>query len=114
MKNNTFTGQGNFFAVDRRAWTVASKLDINAMSSYIVLARGTGADQRTTAWSVNAIESYTGISRPRGKAAIEALAQAALIHVIQKGTKPRYKIAPAHEVPGSEVYRPPILDGNER
>ena len=75
------SGRGDFFAVDRRAWDHVSKLDINAMVAYLVLARGTGPDQRTTAWSANAIEQYTGITWSRGKAAIAALAQAGAVKI---------------------------------
>ena len=67
-------GRGGFFAVDRRAWEKVCDLGLNPMVAYLVLARGTGADQRTTAWSVNAVEAYTGIGRPRAKGAIDALA----------------------------------------
>jgi hypothetical protein len=50
-----------------------SILGLNPAVAYLVLARGSGADNRTTAWSVNAIEGYTGIGRPRAKKAIDAL-----------------------------------------
>jgi hypothetical protein len=68
--------------------------------AYLVLARGTGGDQRTTSWSVNAIETYTNIGRPRAKQAIAALEGAGLIRVLQKGSRPRYFITPATKDPG--------------
>jgi hypothetical protein len=46
-------GRGDFFAVDRVVWSPVCKLgSINAAVAYLVLARGTGGDNRTTSWSV--------------------------------------------------------------
>ena len=94
--------RGDFFAIDRRSWAHTCKSDINAMIAYLVLARGTGHDQQTTSWSVNAIETHTGIGRPRARTAIETLVRAGLVQIAHKGTRPRYRIMPAHEVPGCE------------
>jgi hypothetical protein len=110
----TGAGRGDFFAMDRRAWARACTLGINAAVSYLVQARGTGADQRTTSWSVNAVESYTGIGRPRAQKAIKALERAGLIQIIQTGTRPRYRLTPAHEIPGCEGFPPPALDHAEQ
>ena len=57
----------NIFAVDCRAWSKACDIGLNAAVAYLMLARGTGGDQRTVGWSVNAIENRTGISRPNAK-----------------------------------------------
>jgi hypothetical protein len=108
------TGRGSFFAIDRRAWARVCDLNINAMTAYLVLARGTGHDQRTTSWSVNAIETHTGISRPRAQKAIDALVQAGLVRITRGGTRPKYSIIPAHEVPGCEGYPPPEMDAAEQ
>jgi hypothetical protein len=106
--------RGDFFAVDRRAWARACALGMNAAVAYLVLARGTGADQRTTAWSVHAIETRTGIGRPRAQRALAALAEAALLRLTRPGARPRYHVAPAHEVPGCEGFPPPALDAVEQ
>jgi hypothetical protein len=37
--------QGDFFAIDQRTWAQTCKLNINCMTAYLVLARGTGHDQ---------------------------------------------------------------------
>lgn len=108
------SGRGDFFAVDRRAWARVCKIDINAMVAYLVLARGTGPDQRTTAWSANAIEQYTGITWPRGKAAIATLAQTGAVTIARGGRRPRYRIMAAHEIPGCEGYSPPTLSQAEK
>src|SRR5258708_18172327 len=84
------------------------------MTAYLVLARGSGHDQRTTSWSVNAIESHTGIGRPRAQKAIVALVQAGLVRITRGRTKPKYSIIPAHEVPGCEGYPPPEMDVAEQ
>jgi hypothetical protein len=107
-------GTGHFFAIDRRAWAFICRLGINPAVAYLVLARGTGADQRTTAWSVNAIEAHTGIARPRAQKAIETLVQAGLAQITQTGTRPRYRLRPAHEVSGCEGYPPATLDHTEQ
>jgi hypothetical protein len=84
------------------------------MTAYLVLARGTGHDQRTTSWSVNAIEKYTGISRPRAQIAITALVKARLVQITHKTPKPRYRLMPAQEVPACEGYPPPKLEIDEQ
>src|SRR4051812_20681117 len=88
----------NIFAVDRRAWARACDLGLNAAVAYLMLARGSGGDQRTVGWSVHAIENRTGISRPNAKKAIEALKAGGLIVQDKGGTKPKYYIVPAHEI----------------
>ncbi len=110
------TGIGHFFAVDRRAWLRACELGLNAAVSYLVLAAGTGQDQRTTFWSVNAVEKYTAIARGRADASVKLLIERGLIR-LGDGTRkhPRYWIVPAHEIPGCEGYPPsPITDYAER
>ena len=62
--------RGDFFAVDRRAWHVVCSLGMNPAIAYLVTARDTGGDNRTTKWSTNAIEGRTGISRSRARDAI--------------------------------------------
>jgi hypothetical protein len=106
--------QRGFFAVDRRAWAEACKLGLNAAVAYLVLARGSAADNRHTTWSVQAIESYTGISRGRAQEALRRLQHGKLIELLREGTRPKYRIVPAHEVPGCEGYPPPALDQYEQ
>lgn len=106
-------GRGGFFAVDRRSWAFVCSLGLNAAVSYLVMARGTGGDQATTSWSVNAIEKYTGIGRKRADQAIELLLQRGAVIRLQAGRKPRYRIPCAWEIDGAEGYRKP-LDADER
>ena len=86
-------------------------LGMNPAIAYLVLARGTGGDNRTTKWSANAIEQRTGISRSRAAKAIADLerAKAVVRDPASKRDRPKYKIAPAHEIPGCEGFPPPPL-----
>jgi hypothetical protein len=93
-----------FFAVDRRAWARVSSLGLNPAVAYLVLACGTGGDNRTTKWSDQAIQKYTGLSRGRTNRAMADLKGSGLVREDEGGTRPRYYIMPAHEVPGSEGY----------
>lgn len=110
-------GRGDFFAVDRRAWarvcgSVSSPgLGMNAAVAYLALARGTGANNRDTPWSVNALEKRNLMSRGRAQAAIDALKAAGLVRQTGFGGKAtRYELVPAHEVPGTSAYRPALTE----
>ena len=52
-------GQGDFFAIDRRAWARVCGLGINPAVAYLVLARGTGANNRSSSCAAPAAEIYT-------------------------------------------------------
>lgn len=82
---------GQFFAVDRRVWAEICSLGrINPAVAYLVLARGTLGDLRTTSWSVNAIEDRTAIPRLAAKQAIQSLIDGGFIEKRRGGTKPKY------------------------
>jgi hypothetical protein len=93
-------GRGEFFMVDRRTWLHVCGMGINEAVSFLVLARGSGPDNASTRWSVDAIERYTGMSRKRAKPAIASLAGAKVIVVQQDGTRPRYRINSPKDIPG--------------
>jgi hypothetical protein len=94
---------GGFFAVDRRIWAkVCVPGMMNEAIAYIVQARGTGRDNRTTAWSVESIERYTGISRHRAAAAIKTLQAKGFTRLLRGGTKPKYELVPLCELPGCD------------
>ncbi|MGI4945575.1 MAG: hypothetical protein ACRYHQ_34270, partial [Janthinobacterium lividum] len=104
--------KAGFFAVDRRAWHLVCDLGMNAAVAYLVTARGTGGDNRTTKWSAHAIETRTGISRSRAQAAISALERAGALYRDPAGkpSHPKYKLVAAHMIPGCEGEPPPALD----
>jgi hypothetical protein len=88
-------GTGCFFIVDQRLWTaVCDAGDINAAAAWLLLAQGTGGNQRTTAWSVDSIMRYLGMGYPRGKSAIDKLLTLKFIRYGEKHTqrKPRYDL----------------------
>jgi hypothetical protein len=99
-------GKGEFFQIDRRAWHRVCALGLNPAVAYLILATGTGGDNRTTSWSTNAIENYTGIGRGVAKTAVAKLIAAKVVTQIAGGTKPRYYLEPAHLIPECEGFPP--------
>jgi DNA-binding transcriptional ArsR family regulator len=91
--------KSGFFAVDRRSWKAACDLGINEAVSLLIIAGGTGGDQRTSSWSATAVEKYTGMHHRRATAAIDALLGAGLLTVEKRGKLRRYFIKPASDVP---------------
>jgi hypothetical protein len=90
------TTPGEFFVVDRRTFMAASALGLNPAIAYLVIARGAGS-RRTSAWSIDAIERYTGTSRPKAKIAVATLIENHIIKLERAGTRPIYGIPSAHE-----------------
>lgn len=84
--------QGNFFAIGADEFVAACEIGINAAVTFLILARGTGRDNATTAWSALSVFKYSGMARRRAKDAIDALVNAELVEVLQTGKKPRYKL----------------------
>jgi hypothetical protein len=109
-------GTGEFFAIDRRVWAHVCKLGMNAAIAYLVIARGTGGDNRTSKWSVFSIERRTGISRGRAATAIGELERSQVLvrDPASKPGRPKYKITPAHEIPGCEGFPPPALNAGQQ
>ncbi|MGK9047853.1 hypothetical protein KXR63_10840 [Stutzerimonas chloritidismutans] len=84
--------QGNFFAIGADEFNAACELGINPAVALLVMARGTGRDNVTTAWSALSVFTYSGMARRRAQEAIEKLVGAGLAEVLQAGKKPRYKL----------------------
>lgn len=89
--------RGNFFAVDRSTWGKVCDLGINAAAAFLVLACGTGADNRFTSWSTQALHRYAGISWEHGKKSIGKLIDSGLLRRAEGHTleKPRYELLSA-------------------
>lgn len=98
-------GRGNFFAIDRRVWDHVCLLGLNPAVAFLVLARGSGGDNATTSWSVEATEKRTGVSRHRAKAAVELLENAGVLELLKSGSRPQRRIRAAHLIPGCQGYR---------
>ena len=96
---NRSNAAGEFFVVDRRSFSIACGLGLNPAVAYLTIARGAGSRSKS-AWSVDAIERHTGISRPKAKLAIQTLIDSGLMTLERPGTRPLYGIVPAHELPG--------------
>jgi hypothetical protein len=90
------SASGDFFVVDRRTFMAACALGLNPAIAYLTIARGAGS-RRTSAWSVDAIERYTGISRPKAKIAVSALIENHIITLERAGTRPIYGIVSVQE-----------------
>ena len=94
-------GRGHFFAIDRRAWEVALGCGMNAAIAYLLMARGSGRDMRTTSWSAQAMHVRTSVSWTQCNLAVKALLEAGLVRQLKGGRHPRYVILTAHEVLGA-------------
>lgn len=87
------------FAICERSLERLVELGVNELTTYVVLAAGTGRDHSTTAWSAQAVEKYTGLRWRRAKRSIDALCQHGFIES-KSGPpkKPRYKLAAPTEL----------------
>lgn len=93
---------GNFYVIDKGVWrlvttgdTMSDQARLNRMIAYLVLACGTGGDQVHTSWSARSIETYTGLGKPRGQAAIEGLMTGSAVVEFApetSRTRPRYRL----------------------
>jgi hypothetical protein len=100
------------FLIDHHKWPKVCELGLNAAVTYLILARGSGADNATTSWSANSVEQRTGISRKRAGEAITLLCNRKHLSRVAKAVRPQYKIA--HSSQPSWVYLPnSLIDGAE-
>jgi hypothetical protein len=108
-------GRGDFFAVDRRTWAMAfDTAGLHAALAYLVMARGSLADMRTTSWSAESVNHRTRLNWRQAKEAISKLIAAGLIRQDKGGSKPRYYIMPAHLIRGCEGFIAPSLTPAEK
>jgi hypothetical protein len=96
------SSRGEFFVVDRRAFSAACAVGLNPAVAYLTIARGAGSRSKSL-WSIDAIERYTGISRPKAKRAVEIIVEKGLLTLERGGSRPLYGIVPAHELPGVDL-----------
>ena len=108
-----------FFSIDRGTFRCAAVGGLNSAIAHIVMARGTGRDNCTTQWSVNAIERRTGISRLNADKAVKDLLAHGIWKRTRDGRHPIYEAVSGNEIPGgpfsaieNEVIAA-IRDGNE-
>jgi hypothetical protein len=92
-------GRGSrFFVIERSVWQKLWALGgsaMNLVTAFLVLAAGTGADQRLSRWSARACETYAGMGKPRAAAAIARLIEAGLLERTENSTpsRPQYRFA---------------------
>ena len=89
-----------FFSIDRGAFRCAAVGGLNSAIAHLILARGTGPDNVTTQWSVNAIEQRTGISRPNAAKAVKDLLARGIWKKTREGLHPIYEAVPGNQIPG--------------
>ena len=72
-------GNGHFFGLHHPTFYRACVLGINHAISYLIMARGTQADNRTTTWSTNSIEQKTRISRKKARVCSDEMLAAGIL-----------------------------------
>lgn len=110
--------KGGFFAIHSRIWAKVTALGMNEAVAYLVLACGTGQDNKATFWSTNAVMRYAGIGWARAKPAIERLIAGGFIRFAKTHTasNPRYELATIRELTDHQTITDPStpLDPWER
>ncbi|HME29232.1 MAG TPA: hypothetical protein VKE53_05145 [Pseudolabrys sp.] len=99
LKKLTTKSRG-FFAIDRGAFRCAAVSGLNSAIAHLLMARGTGRDNRKTQWSVHSIEQRTGISRPNAARAVTDLLKRGIWKKVRDGKHPIYEAVPGNQVPG--------------
>lgn len=89
--------RGNMFLIDVPTYAAVCSLgDPDAAAAYLILAAGTGADNRTSTWSSEAINKRTGLNWRKAASFITKLEQHGFVRWLTgKGTrKPRLDLPP--------------------
>lgn len=87
------------FAIDRRIWSAVCDLGMIEALTYLVIASGTGGDQRTSGWSATAVETYAGIHNSRGRPALRRLQANGFLSTVENGKLRRHTLHSADQVP---------------
>lgn len=86
--------RGQFFIVDVPTFVAVCKLgDVDAAAAYLILAAGTGPDNRTTTWSREAINQRTGLNWRKADTAITKLVVGGFAQWLTPGGAPRPRLA---------------------
>lgn len=87
-RREALSSKGNFFAVDLPTFDKVCALgDPDVAAAYLVLAAGTGADNRTSSWSREAINKRTSLNWRKADTAIGKLEAAGLVRWVAKSTR---------------------------
>ncbi|QXN62801.1 hypothetical protein [Serratia fonticola] len=99
------------FIIDRSVFLSACDISLNAAVAYLIMARGSQGNNRTTKWSAKSVSQYAGITPMRAREAIGQLIDHGVVELTQPGARPQYKI----ELPDTDldyIYLPnAIVDG---
>lgn len=110
-------GRGNFFAIDRRNWAALCDLgDINAASSYLLLAQGSCGNNATTSWSKESVKKHLGIAWNRAGDALSRLETNNFLQPVKESSplRPRRKIVPFTErVSSAEQKKHKLPEGDD-
>ena len=99
--------KGDFFTIDKSVFMTACGLSLNAGIAYVIMACGSQGNNRTTAWSVQAVSKYADITRMRAERAIKELEGAELTRKIKQGSKPLYSLAQSpDQTEEDKIYLP--------
>ena len=93
--------RGQFFAVDIKHFENVCDLGLHPALAYLVVAAGTGGDNRTSSWSANAVQTYTGMRFENAKRALVELMSGKMMTRDPKSsrTRPRYLLQkPDHQI----------------
>lgn len=86
--------RGQFFIVDVPTFVAVCKLgDVDAAAAYLILAAGTGPDNRTTTWSREAINQRTGLNWRKADTAIAQLVKGGFVQWLTPSGAPRPRLA---------------------
>ncbi|GEO01850.1 hypothetical protein NSE01_36820 [Novosphingobium sediminis] len=86
--------RGQFFIVDVPTFVAVCELgDVDAAAAYLILAAGTGPDNRTTTWSREAINQRTGLNWRKADTAIAKLVQGGFAQWLTPSGAPRPRLA---------------------
>lgn len=97
--------RGNFFLIDLPTFAkVCSLDDADAAAAYLILAAGTGADNRTSTWSREAINQRTALNWRKAAACIAKLEQHGLVRKIRSGARPRFDLPPIETRPAIQKH----------
>src|ERR1035437_5233336 len=107
-------GRGHLFIIDARVWAKVTSIGMSAAVAYLVLACGTGRDNKATPWSIKAVKKYAGMGWERAKPAIDELIAGGFIRLGESHTasKPRYELATYCELVDFETVKNPPAQPN--
>lgn len=91
----TVKRRGDFFGVELETFhRVCALNDPDVCAAYLILAAGTGADNRTSTWSREAVNQRTSLNWRQARDAVSRLKQAGLVRCTKSGARPRYDLPP--------------------